>query len=124
MTTDQTQFTTAIPGVRDMRSHQGLGSSATTESNALQNAVGGYTGAFGPQGADAHKPLKAILTALEGNYALLQLSDSSEVIKWPKTKIPSEAKIGDALLLEAVSLSKLKEEELSRMRQLLEDLIN
>ncbi len=106
MTTEQSQFTTAIPGVRDMRAHQGLGTP------------------FGLQGSDAHKPLKATLTALEGNYAVLELSDSHEVIKWPKTKIPAEAKIGDALLLEAVSVSKLKEEELSRMRQLLEDLIN
>ncbi len=98
---DQNQFISAIPGVRDMRSHQGL-----------------------VQGADSSRPLKATLTALDGNYALLELSDSHEVIKWPKTKIPAEAKIGDSLLLEAVSLSKLKEEELARMRQLLEDLIN
>ncbi len=103
MTQNQTQFVTAIPGVRDMRAHQGL----------VQQ-----------QGADENKPLKATLTATENNYAILKLEGTEELIKWPKAKIPAAAKIGDTLLLEAVSLSKLKEEELSRMRQLLEDLIN
>ncbi len=68
--------------------------------------------------------VRATLAGFEGVYALLNLAESNELIRWPKSKIPLEAKIGDNLLLEAVSLSRLKEEELSRMRKLLEELIN
>lgn len=76
------------------------------------------------QTAGAASEVRATLAGFEGVYALLNLAESNELIRWPKSKIPLEAKIGDNLLLEAVSLSRLKEEELSRMRKLLEELIN
>lgn len=89
-----------IPGINNNRSHQGLSHKAPGQE------------------------VRATLAGFEGPYALLSLSDSNELIRWPKSKVPGQAQIGDTLLLEAISLETLQEEELNRMRKLLEELIN
>ncbi len=110
MDTSATTSNSGVMGAGIARSHQPL----------TPLAPSSQAGAI----AGSASEVRATLAGFEGLYALLNLAESNELIRWPKSKIPVEAKIGDNLLLEAVSLSRLKEEELTRMRKLLEELIN
>jgi hypothetical protein len=67
--------------------------------------------------------LPAKLERFEGEFAVLRNEIIGE-FKWPTKKLPQQLQVGETVVIKINTAQIEKEEEYSKMRKLLEELIN
>lgn len=66
--------------------------------------------------------MDARLIGYQDRFALIQIDD--DIIKIPQKLLPNEVKIGENLLIKFATIKDNHNEELSRMKIMLQELIN
>lgn len=67
--------------------------------------------------------IAARVESLDQTFALLRDEHGGE-FRWPVSKLPPEVKVGDTVLLKIMTKKTEEDEKYTRMRKLLEELIN
>lgn len=67
--------------------------------------------------------LRAQIWRLEERYAVLRHENFGE-LRWPVRHIPVDAQVGDTVYLKASTEKEEEDEKYTRMRKLLEEMIN